>query len=282
MISDVALFWLFLAGLLFLDNFVLIPVGGDYLRFGVRGGFQYDAGSRFQARQRDLVLLNPLNPFDRIVLTRHCAGPVNPSQWRVSRRDVQASLPANNKLAALGSAYLLTLIVLAAASLKLYFGVVLLVLACSHILTWVLALTILLRNRKLLRLDKVRVVSLALEAFFVPGYLVNLGKRIWFKRRFELAGLTVGLRQLKRMPEGDVRELYHMRLAQRLSEMADDLGIDEFAESNNSAGPTQSAAWSDSVDASPLVGRKDAEFGCSALELWFRQAKQCVERSAPL
>lgn len=38
---EVALFWTIAAGFLIFDNFLLIPVGGDYLRFRRNGKLHY-------------------------------------------------------------------------------------------------------------------------------------------------------------------------------------------------------------------------------------------------
>ena len=260
MAHEIALFWLVLAGLLFFDNLVLVPAGGDHLRFGRKGKLHYDPGARLEARRRDLVLLNPLNPFDRIALTQRCIGSLTRAQWRSSVRRVKASLGAVNHLSALGSVYLLMLILLAAASLKFYFGAVLLALGVVHASTWLLALLVLVCERKALQLSASRLSLLAFESLLVPGYLVNLGKRVWFKHALELPGLTLGLRQLKRMKDENEQALYHLRLSQRLDEVVLAMGLGEDRASNRAE-----------ATAAPET----------TLKTWVQEARHCLTTSAP-
>ena len=271
---------MFLAGLLFVDNLVLVPAGGDHLRFGLRGRFRYDAGSRMQARQRDLVLLNPLNPFDRIALTQRHIGNVSAAQWRASRRMVRVSLSASNQLSFLGSVYLLVLCCLALASLEVYFGFILLALGVAHLVTWLLAVWTLLRKKVALGLDNVRIFALASEALFVPGYLVNLGKRVWFKNQLDLAGLTLGIRQLKRMPFGGDHDLYHLRLTRRLAEIADDWDLGDASEDEVHHSGTSPLPGIAHEPASSVQQEGTASSSRSGLKAWIREARQCLMTSA--
>lgn len=226
--SEVALFWLLLAGFLVADNLVLVPAGGDYLKFGRAGRLHYLPGQRLQARGRDLVLLNPLNPFDRIALTQRVAGPATAPKWRAARQQLHAGLPGANALAWLGVAYLLALMALLLLSFQLHFGVVLAALGLWHLLAWGCGLSLLLRHRRALRLAGGQVFTLAAEALFVPAYTLNLGKRVWFKHRLDLPALSLGLWQLKRMPETSAKALYAHQLNERLDDWALDLDIDQL------------------------------------------------------
>jgi len=279
---EIALFWLVLAGLLFFDNLVLVPAGGDHLRFGRKGRLRYDPRSRLEARHRDLILLNPLNPFDRIALTRRCIGKLTPVQWRSSVRLVKDSLGAANRLSMLGSIYLLMLGLLAVASMKLYFGSVLLALSAAHLSTWLLALWVLVRDRKALQLSTSRASALAVEAMLVPGYLVNLGKRVWLKHELDIPGLTLGLRQLKRMSPCEDQELYHLRLTQRLDEVA--LAMD-LAEDPGRTKTTEGAGTSTEEGSAQEVragqGAEAASFCHLTLREWLQDARQCLTTSAP-
>ena len=280
MISEITLFWLVLAGLLFIDNIVLVPAGGDHLRFGLRGRLRYDAGSRIQALRGDMVLLNPLNPFDRIALTQRCVGSVTASQWRESRRMLKASLGATNQLSVLGSVYLLMLFFLSVASLEVYFGSILLTLGVAHLGAWLLAMWTLLRAKVALGLENARIFALALEALLVPGYLINLGKRVWFKNQLDLAGLTLGLRQLKRIPPGGDFDLYHLRLTQRLAEVADALDLNDYPEREVLAIGASSLTNSSSKPASAVQQGNLDVTSSSGLKTWLREARQCLEKSA--
>lgn len=217
---EIALFWAVLAGLLIVDNCVLVPPGGDGLKFGRSWHLRYDLGLRIEVLRRDLVVLNPLNTFDRILLTTRSLGSVSAATLRSSVMIVRAGQPGANLLSWLGSGYLAALILLAAASPQVYFGFVLAVLALVHLLAWGACLVVLLRHRVRLGLATGRVFSLALEALLVPGYLVNLGKRVWFKRTVDLPALTMGLRQWTRMRDESSRELHRLRLERRIDEIA--------------------------------------------------------------
>ena len=139
MAYEILVFWAVLAGLLCVDNLVLLPSGGDYLRFSKSGRWGYDPGFRLQARQRDLILLNPLNPFDRLAITNCAIGNLEPSMLRVANRQMRSTLHNVNLLSWVGSVYLLVLTGLGAASIWFYFGDILLALLLVHLLTWVAA-----------------------------------------------------------------------------------------------------------------------------------------------
>lgn len=216
---ELPLFWAVLVGLLVIDNCVLVPAGGDCLRFGRSWRLRYDTGARLEIARRDLVLLNPLNPFDRAAITARSIGPLGLPAFRESARRLRDGQRGANLLSWIGCVYLVVLALLALASLKVYFGVVLAVLALAHLLLWSASLVVLLRHRARLGLGGGRVASLVIEALFVPGYLVNLGKRVWFKCSFDLPALTVGLRQLGRLRDESARELHRLKLRRRLDDI---------------------------------------------------------------
>lgn len=224
--TEVALFWLLLAGFLVADNLVLVPAGGDCLQFGRSGRLHYRPGLRLQARGRDLVLLNPLNPFDRIAITQRIGGPAAGAAWRTSRLQLRAGLPGANALSWLGCAYLAAWCVLAVASWHLHFGAVLAALGVCHLLAWAFAVTQLLRHRLALQLSGAQAFGLAAEALFVPAYTLNLGKRVWYRQRLDLPALTLGLWRLKRMAETPDKALYTHQLAERLEAWALDHALD--------------------------------------------------------
>lgn len=244
------------------------------MQLSLSGQLRYKAGSRLQALRRDLVVLNPLNPFDRTVRTEQCIGELRPAQWRTSVRRVQTALASSNRLSLIGSAYLGLLMGIALTSLTLYFGHVLLALAIAHLCSWGLATWELVRSRHSLQLSSSRTFGLAFEALLVPGYLVNLGKRVWFRQTLPLAAFTVGLRQLKRMAKGDSQELYLAQMAQRLDNIAFELGLDEEPTATAVAGaPAELAAPKPAPSSKPPVP--------SALRTWLHETKTCLTISAP-
>lgn len=245
MLNDIVLFWLVLAGLLVVDNLVWIPAGGDHLRLGFAGRLHYSPATRFQAAQRDLVLLNPLNPFDQLLVTQACIGPLSAVALRTSARHARRARAAAHRLSWLGYIYLLALLALAVSSARLFFGWVLLTLLLIHLSMWCAALFLLLRDRSLLALGRGRVAALAIEALLVPGYLVNLGKRVWRGRSFEIPAFSVGLRQLFHMPAGEEQAFYQLRMAQRLDEIV--LALDFGDHEASGAAPSALKQWTEEV-----------------------------------
>jgi hypothetical protein len=243
--QEILLFWAVLGGLLFIDNGVLLPPGGDCLRFGRVGRLRYDLGLRIEVLRRDLVLLNPFNPFDRVVATTRSIGPLNVAAFGRSARQVRDGQRGANALSWLGSGYLALLVLLGAASLVTPFGWVLAVLAVGHLMFWLASFAVLLRYRVGLCLSMGRVASLAVEAVLVPGYLVNLGKRVWFRRSFDLPAATLGLRQVLRIRDEPAQDLQRLRLGRRLDEIAQSLDLDPAAQQ------------------------------------WFAEARQCLTTSVP-
>lgn len=284
MAYEISLFWVAIAGLLFIDNLVLVPHGGDYLKVGRLGRFHYEVGTRFKARRRDLVLLNPLNPFDRLVVTQRSIGTLSPEQLHAARKLLRDTLHGVNLLSWLGSGYLAALVLLAVASLQAYFGVVLAALAVVHLLTWAACLYVLVSRQPRLLLSRYQTFSLAVEALLVPGYLVNLGKRVWFRHVLDLAALTLGLRQLRRMPDDSARELYGMRMASRLEDVAYELDLSEVGTSGDTTA-SRPAQWPSSASTSsaqpPTPPGPVQPRPRQALQAWLTDARRCLTTLAP-
>lgn len=213
---EIALFWLVVAGFLVADNLVLVPAGCDLLRFGRRGAIWYDAGARLSAARRELVLLNPLNLFDRALITTRCFGDIEPRQWRQGRSLVRSMLSPLNGLSLLGYAYLVLTVCLAVLSFHVPFAPVLLGFAALHALMWALNVVALICLRHRLQLSGYETFVLCAEAGFVPAYLMNMGKRVLHKKRVDIPSLGMGLRELKRTTDEGEREWRAMRLQERL------------------------------------------------------------------
>jgi hypothetical protein len=282
MISEIFLFWGVLAGLLCLDNLVLLPAGTDYLRFNRRGRWIYEPGMRLQARHRDLIFLNPMDPFHRLAQTDSAIGSLTPQSLRAARQRFRSTLRNTNLLSLLGSGYLLVLAGLAVASIWLYFGDVLLILILAHLVTWVAAMSVLAANRENLYLSRFRTLSLAFESFVVPGYLVNLGKRVWFRQTFNLPAMTIGLRQLKSMPIDAARELYAMQMSSRLDELEIDFDIDteqprpvRECDANDPSADTMHKNDDQSTQGSPFPSEERRE----EIKHWFKEARKCLATS---
>ena len=225
MVNDITLFWAVVAAFLVIDNLVLLPRGRDVMRFGVGRSLRYPSSARLQLLGRDLIVLNPLNPFDRIVATQRSIGPWSASEHRVALRTLQRSLTGANALSALGLVYLVAVVGLAAVSFRVPFIDVLMLLLAMHVLAWALAVATLLFARVGLGLSAGRLAALAAEALFVPAYTINLGKRVWFRRTLDLPALAIGLRQLRRVEDAPRRDLLAYELQQRLDAVADELAV---------------------------------------------------------
>ena len=226
MIHEIALFWAIVAGFLVADNFLLIPRGGDFLRFGRLDAFKYEPRSRLEAMGRDLVFLNPLNLFDRAAITASCIGQINASQFRNARRMVRYALPSLNAFAWVGYVYLFAVVVLAAASFRISFELVLFAFLACHAVFWLLTTSMLLAWRHKLALSGYQTFVYAAEALFVPAYNINMSKRLWFRHTLDLPALALGLRQLRSIEDESSREFYVYKLRKRLDDLEADLEIE--------------------------------------------------------
>jgi len=248
---EIALFWLVVAGFLLADNLVFVPAGCELLRFGRRGAFRYDASARLTAARREVVLLNPLNLFDRALITTRCFGDVEPRQWRQGRSLVRSALASLNGLSALGYFYMLITACLAAVSFHLPFTLVLLGFVVVHLLMWTLNTAALVALRHRLGLSGYDTFVLCVEAIFVPAYLMNMGKRAVHKKRIAISALGLGLRTLKRTDDEGERELLAIRLRERLQWL----------------GMTQGHEVDDTCAAAPAL---------SSTQQWISRAEACL------
>lgn len=206
--NEVALFWLVLCAFLVADNLVLLPPGGDYLRLDAAGRLRYEPGQRLEARGRGLLLLNPLNAFSFVIPTTRAMAGSAPVPWRAALRDARALRRAVRVLGWIGSAYLLAIAAALVLTWHLHFGAVLLLLLAAHLLAWSAAAMVLWRQREAFGLTPARAWGLMAEALFVPSHTVHLGKRAAHRQAADLPALNVGLRALRRMPEGPDRDLF--------------------------------------------------------------------------
>lgn len=233
MFHDIALFWLVVAGFLLADNVVVVPRDCDLLRVGWRGTIRYDAGTRLHLARREVVLLNPVNLFERVLITTRCFGDIAPAQWRRGRTLVRSALPLLNALNVLGYTYLLLTAGLAYLSFQAPFLSVLMAFAILHALIWILCTAILIGERCQLRLSGYEIAVLCAETAFVPAYLMNLGKRALHRHRVGISALGLGLRQCNLITDADERAWAVFRLRERLLWLGLTQGheVDELARS---------------------------------------------------
>jgi len=265
MAHETALFWMVVAGFLFFDNLIIVPRGCELLRFDRRGCLRYDAASRLTAAGRELVLLNPLNLFDRGLLTTRCFGDVDPGQWRLGRALLRSALPILNAFCLLGYVYMVLVAGLAYLSFQIGFVPVLIAFVALHLVVWVTCLGMLFAQRRRLRLSGYEVFSYAVEAILVPAYLMNLGKRLVNKHRVGISALGLGLRELKFTDDEDLRSLLGLRLRQRLEMLEMTLG----QEPAQVEGHDEHHTRSDSA-------RTPAPAQLTPTQQWIQEAKACL------
>ncbi|KRB99611.1 hypothetical protein ASE11_07925 [Hydrogenophaga sp. Root209] len=269
--SETALFWLVVAAFLFFDNLIIVPRGCDLLRFGRRGVLRYDASSRLTAAGKEMVMLNPLNLFDRGLVTTECFGDVDPRQWKQGRLLVSSALPTLNGFSSLGYAYLVIVIFLAALSFRIGFTPALIGFIVLHLVVWVAALAVLITRRHQLQLSGSAVLGAAAEALFVPAYLMNLGKRLTYKKRVAISALGLGLRELKRVVDGDDREEFTQKLSSRMDmlEMTQGYELDEA--STEDASPWDTRAGDLGAASSAVLNH------LSITQQWIMEARGCLK-----
>ncbi|MDF3822803.1 hypothetical protein P3G55_23095 [Leptospira sp. 96542] len=226
---EVALFWAIAAGFLIFDNFLLIPVGGDYLSFRRNGKLHYSPASRAEVRGgRELIFLNPLNLFDRAALTNKILGPVNLGDYRFFRQEILQALPYLNGLACWGYSYLCVAILLAIATFNFGFERLLETLIGAHLFFWAMSSMLLLLWKKPLGLSPSQATAFAAESFFVPAYCINLGKRVWHRRSRDIPALMIGLHSFHRIHDESLRELLTHEYDLRLTHLSQDLPESEL------------------------------------------------------
>jgi len=271
---EVVLFWAVAAGFLVADNLLLIPSGGDFLRFGRSGVFRYEPGSRLEARGRDLVFLNPLNLFHRAAITETSLGPVAAAQLRKARRAVRSALPALNTFSWIGYLYLASVIMLACVSFKFSFESVLLAFLCVHAFFWLMTTALLALRREALSLTRYQVLVYTVEALCVPAYTINLGKRLWYGNRLNLPALTLGLRSTRFISDESRRELYVHQLRMRLEDVEWRIGSSarepSFKTTPHVAGTSTGYGKTDSVQVSAADTADD-------LQHQLREARACLK-----
>lgn len=270
---DEALFWLVVVGFLVFDNLILVPNGCDLLRFGKNGKLRYDASARLTAAGKEIVLLNPLNLFDRCLVTTVCFGSVDPRKWRRSNRLVATALGTLNGFSALGYFYMSLVVCLVVWSLYVGLGLALTAFVGLHLLVWVIATVAMVRVRQKLQLSGYDTFAALAEALFVPAYLMNLGKRLIYKKRVDFSALGLGLRDIKLMPDEDERTLAVIKIRERL----DVLEMVQGHEAPLGIGVAQIASYTqDTPRPEADVNQPRDPVNLSATQQWIHQAKLCL------
>lgn len=268
--SEAALFWLVVAAFLFFDNLIIVPHGCDLLRVGRKGKLRYDASRRLTAAGREMVLLNPLNLFDRGLVTTRCFGDVDPRHWRRSCALVSAAVPTLNGFCSLGYAYLVVVVFLAALSFQIGFTPALIAFMGLHLLVWSIATVALVLRRARLQLTGHEAFVSSVEALFVPAYLMNLGKRLVYKKRVAVSALGLGLRELKRTQDEDDRAGLTLQMKNRLDMLEMAQGYEVAEDESKTLDPQDTRAGE-------LGSAGAAELNhLSATQQWIMEARACL------
>ena len=136
---------------------------------------------------------------------------------------------------------------------------------------WVAAVVVLIVRRRQLLLSGSGVLGAAAEALFVPAYLMNLGKRLIYKRRVGISALGLGIRQLKRTVNEDDRDELALKLTGRLEllEMTQGQEVDEASRDDTSP-------WDTRLGELGAAGAA-AMANLSATQQWIMEAKACLK-----
>lgn len=226
--SEALLFWLVLFGFLLADNLILIAPGHDIFKVNSRGRLHYPAAGRLEFGVKECVILNPLNLFERHVLTSNVTGITTPRNYLCVARQIRQTAATVLPLVWIGYAYLIVLAVASFVTFRLSFEEIVLPLLSAHFLFWLLSLSSLASSAKKMAMKRSRLIGLAIECLLVPAYIVNLNKIVMRQHSISLGALALGVRSCKKCISPDQRELMTHRMNLRLDELQ--LKSDDSAE----------------------------------------------------
>jgi hypothetical protein len=202
--KETLLFWVTLLAFLVFDNLIVVAKGKDCLSISRRGRPYYRSRQRNSFAGRDVVFLNPINLFDRIISTERVTLGEDAHRYK---RDL-------NSFAYLGYLYLLYLVANCYLSFVFGFEAVVINLLVGHALIWICAVVFVLLLFRGQELPKGKAISVLVEAFFVPAYLVNLNKKLLRLRDSNICAIRLHIRALKRVAEDDAELIRYELLNQ--------------------------------------------------------------------
>jgi hypothetical protein len=201
--NETLLFWVILLGFLVFDNLVVVAKGKDFLSISRYGRPYYKYRQRNSFAGRDVVFLNPINLFDRVISTERVTLHEETHRYKRELRSIESLTRGLNSFAYLGYLYLLFLTSNCYLSFLFGFESVVVILLVGHALIWMLAVSFVLLLLKAQELPKGKVISLLVEALFVPAYLVNLNKKILQLKESRICAIRLHIRALKRVAVED-------------------------------------------------------------------------------
>ena len=219
--KETLLFWVILAAFLVFDNLLAVAKGKDCLSISWRGKPYYKSRQRNNFAGRDVVFLNPINLFDRIVISERVTLEEDVRQYKKELRSIESLSTDLNPFAYLGYIYFTYLGFNCYLSFLFGFESVVLNLIVGHLLAWICSVLLVLLLFRSQDLPKGGVISALFEALFVPAYLINLNKKILRLRQSKLSALRLHIRSLKRASDLDV-ELVRYELLYQTNMALDD------------------------------------------------------------
>lgn len=219
--KETLLFWVTLLAFLLFDNLIVVAKGKDCLSISRRGRPYYKSRQRNSFAGRDVVFLNPINLFDRFISTERVTLGEDAHQYKRELRSIESLARDLNSFAYLGYLYLLYLVTNCYLSFVFGFEAVVINLLVGHALIWICAVVFVLLLFRGQELPKGKVISVLVEAFFVPAYLVNLNKKLLHLRESNICAIRLHIRALKRVAEDDA-ELIRYELLNQTNAALDD------------------------------------------------------------
>ena len=217
--SEALLFWLVLLGFLLVENLAFIEPGHEILKVSRRGKLHYPAAARLEFGVKEALFLNPLNLFDRHVVTSNVTGITAPHDYLSMARHIRFTAKNLQPLVWIGYAYLAVIAVAAFMTFRFSFEVVVLPFLSGHFLFWLLAIFTLVLSAKNLALKRSSLIGLSIECLLVPAYVVNLSKIVLRQQRISLGALAIGVRSCKKCASPDERELLIYQMNSRLHDL---------------------------------------------------------------
>lgn len=201
--KETLLFWVTLLAFLVFDNLIVIAKGKDCLTISRRGRPYYKSRQRNSFAGRDVVFLNPINLFDRVISVERVTLSEDTRRYKRELRLLESLARDLNSFAYLGYLYFLYIIINCYLSIVFSFEAIVVNLLVGHILIWICAVVFVFLFLRAQELPKGKVVSILVEALFVPAYLVNLNKKFLRLRESDICALRLHIRALKRVADDD-------------------------------------------------------------------------------
>jgi len=199
--KETLLFWVTLLAFLVFDNLIVIAKGKDCLTISRRGRPYYKSRQRNSFARRDVVFLNPINLFDRVISVERVTLSEDTRRYKRELRLLESLARDLNSFAYLGYLYFLYIIINCYLSIVFSFEAIFVNLLVGHLLIWICAVVFAFLFLRAQELPKGKVVSILVEALFVPAYLVNLNKKFLRLRESDICALRLHIRALKRVAD---------------------------------------------------------------------------------